>query len=124
MFEIIERVRQKKDREKKIIAFSLSLFFCSVIFIFWLFTVLPDFKKQEELDKKVQSAKNGPTENLTSFFGDNFKQAKEHFSKIRNVANVFQSEADYFKAETKEEPVVDKQSPTMDFSSSTEEVSI
>jgi hypothetical protein len=52
------------------------------------------------------------------------KQDKEHFSKIRNVANVFQSEADYFKAETKEEPVVDKQSPTMDFSSSTEEVSI
>lgn len=68
MFDIIERVRQKKDKEKKIIAFSVAFSICLVIFMFWIFTVLPDFKKQGEIDKKVKSASKVPHQILQVSF--------------------------------------------------------
>lgn len=100
MFEIIERVRQKKDKEKKIIAFSVAFSICLVIFMFWVFTVLPDFKKQGEIDKKVQSASNGPSSNIAGFVSDNFNQVKDQLNKLKEVSNLFKSSVDYYVATT------------------------
>lgn len=121
MFEIIEKVRQKKDREKKIIAFSVSFFICSVIFIFWLFTVLPGFQKQVELDKKVSSAKKGPTENLAGFVTDNYSQVRDQINKIKSISNIFKGDSEYFKAESTLDIEQQESAPTMVFSSTTVE---
>lgn len=119
MFEIIEKVRQKKDREKKIIAFSVSFFICSVIFIFWLFTVLPGFQKQVELDKKVSSAKKGPTENLAGFVTDNYSQVRDQINKIKSISNIFKGDSEYFKAESTLDIKQEESAPVMIFSSTT-----
>jgi hypothetical protein len=119
MFEIIEKVRQKKDREKKIIAFSVSFFICSVIFIFWLFTVLPGFQKQVELDKKVSSAKKGPTENLAGFVTDNYSQVRDQINKIKSISNFFKGDSEYFKAESTLNIEQEESAPVMIFSSTT-----
>lgn len=119
MFEIIEKVRQKKDREKKIIAFSVSFFICSVIFIFWLFTVLPGFQKQVELDKKVSSAKKGPTENLAGFVTDNYSQVRDQINKIKSISNIFKGDSEYFKAESTLDIEQEESAPVMIFSSTT-----
>ncbi len=119
MFEIIEKVRQKKDREKKIIAFSVSFFICSVIFIFWLFTVLPGFQKQVESDKKVSSAKKGPTENLAGFVTDNYSQVRDQINKIKSISNIFKGDSEYFKAESTLDIEQEESAPVMIFSSTT-----
>ncbi len=123
MFEIIERVRQKKDKEKKIIAFSVAFSVCLVIFTFWAFTVLPEFKKQEELEKKVQSAKNGPSANIAGFVADNFNQVKDQFSKLKEFSGVFEGTADYYVATSspQQETIPSTTTPTLMFGTTTVE---
>ena len=116
MFEIIEKVRQKKDREKKIIAFSIAFFICLLIFIFWFLSIYPSFKKQNQIEKKVERVSSGPTNNFKGIIKDNFSQIKKQFNEIKNIPDILKKEGDYYKATSTSEI---KATTTAVFSSTT-----
>ena len=47
MFDLIEKLRQKPNRTKKLIAFLGALLFVGIIFVIWLSVILPDFEHSQ-----------------------------------------------------------------------------
>ncbi len=96
MFQYIDNLRQKPDKQKKRVAFSLAFIFCLVIFAFWYFTVIPDFKKQAEVDKKEEKLNNGPTTSFMSVFSGKIGEMQDQLAKIKDFAGSFSTGSDYY----------------------------
>ncbi len=116
MFELIERLRRKNDRQKKIIAFSISFFICFVIFIFWFFSIMPEFRLQQEAEKRVESIERGPSSELGGMIMDNFSLIKEQISDLIGLSKSFSSTTEYYISTTTEISTT-----TMTFSTTTSE---
>lgn len=98
MFEYIERLRKKSDKEKRQVAFLIAFLFSLTIFTFWFFAVFPGFKKQGEIEKKVIALESEPGVSFSSLFEGKFDQIKEQLDKIKNFAGNFSTDLEYYIA--------------------------
>lgn len=67
MFELIEKLRQKPDSTKALVAFSVSLAFAGTIFLVWFTVVLPDIRQDNEIKEKMAKIEPSP---FSTFFGN------------------------------------------------------
>ncbi len=102
MFEFLEKLRQKSDKEKRRFAFLVSFLFSATIFALWFFAVYPSFKEQSDIEKKVKALESSPTESMASVIMSSFGQIKEKISEIKNIGSSFTKDLDYYKASSTE----------------------
>lgn len=98
MFEYIEKLRHKTDKEKKRFAFITASSFSIAILVVWSISIYPTIKKQSELDKKVAKVESGPTESFTSTFGGAWGDLKSSFSNLKGMVANISSEFEYYSA--------------------------
>jgi predicted PurR-regulated permease PerM len=103
MFEHLERLRQKSDKEKKRFAFFIALSFTSFILLLWYFAVFPSFKEQSDIDKKIKKYESSPTSSLGSIFGSKVSEIKGQFSKVVDYSNQFLSKSSYYSSTSTEQ---------------------
>ncbi len=118
MFDLIENLRQKPDRVKKKIAFSISFSFCLVVFVVWLTVIYPDFKDKQKRKSASSISSSTPVDTLASVFTSSFskinnqvKQAKQTIQEALSSSTPFYyqatgtvSDTDFTKSETPETP--------------------
>ncbi len=66
MFETIEKLRNKPERKKKQIAFTIAFSIAGLIFVVWLSVIYPDFRKTEAQEEEASKLQPSPL----SVFGD------------------------------------------------------
>lgn len=97
MFEHIENIRQKSDREKRRIAFLLAFLFSSLIFVLWYFAVFPNFKEQDAIDRKIEKLEEeGPASSLGSVLSGSLTEIKNKIAEIKNLTSYFSDESSYY----------------------------
>jgi len=102
MFEFLEKLRQKSDKEKKRFAFLVSFLFSVTIFGLWFFAVYPSFKEQSDIEKKVKALESSPTESMASVIMSSFGQIKEKISEMKNIGSGIIGDSDYYQATSTE----------------------
>ena len=80
MFNFIEKLRQKPESSKTLIAFSFSFLFAGTIFLVWLTVVLPDIRQDQEIKDKVAKIEPSP---FSTFFGN----VANSFSALNDLAS-------------------------------------
>lgn len=83
MFEYLEKLRQKPEKTKTLIAFSTSLFFAGTILVVWLTVVFPDIKQDKAVRDRIASTEPSP---FSIFFGnisDGFSGIKNQFDSAK-----------------------------------------
>ena len=104
MFNYLEKLRQKTDREKRKVAFLFSFLFASLIFVVWFFAVFPQLKQQRNIDKKLEKIESSPTESVASVIMSSFGEIKDKVNEIKNLKSTFDSNIDYYKSATTSSP--------------------
>ena len=86
MFEIIENIRQKSDREKKRIAFLTSLLFSVIIFAIWISVWYPDWKNHETFSNRyAEPSSLAPLSSISSLFSSGFSEVQANFIEIKTM---------------------------------------
>ena len=85
MFELIESVRQKSDRTKKWIAFSVSFSFCAIIFAIWISVWYPSWRNGELAKKQNSESALAPLSSLKETFSNGFSEVYDHVSKLKGI---------------------------------------
>lgn len=114
MFEYIERLRRKSDKEKRRIAFFTATLFSLVIFIVWMTVVLPNFKKSNNKIDNVASVSASPTEGFMDAVSNFIGQVKNGIEGLNFEIKSVSTSTQYYKA--------DESMVRNEFSSSTEDV--
>jgi hypothetical protein len=89
MFDYIEQLREKSERTKKFIAFSLSFFVVGIILFFWFFSVFPQSWQEKQISDRVHSVEPSPISALSQILSQGFSGIGENVSKIKMTANDF-----------------------------------
>lgn len=102
MFEFIEKQRQKTDGQKKRFAFAVAFLFVTIIGVLWYFAVFPNFKSQNDIDKKIEKFENDPASSLSSVFGGKISEIKNQFGILKDYASAFNQKNTYYSSTSTE----------------------
>jgi hypothetical protein len=83
MFNLIEKLRRKPEKTKKLIAFSTALSFTGIIFVVWLSVVFPDFRKSQQKEDTIAKLEPSPITTFGETIGTGFSAIGEQFSKLK-----------------------------------------
>jgi hypothetical protein len=101
MFKLIEKLRAKSERTKKLFAFSIAFFFSGLIFVVWLSVIYPSFKqKQDKLDY-VSKLEPSPIGTITEALGGGFSQIGEQFGRLKDAVSSLTSAPAYYSTTSK-----------------------
>ena len=84
MFELLEKLRQKPDKVKKLVAVIFSLFFAGIIFVLWFSVSYQNWTNSKYQEEKV-TEEPSPISTFSSTFSGAFKSIGEQFSQIRKI---------------------------------------
>lgn len=99
MFEYLEKLRKKTDREKKYFALGVAFCFCLIVSGFWVVSVYPTLIREKEVNDKVSKIKSsGPAESFTSTFSSAWGDLKANIIDIKTTISDFNSDINYYKS--------------------------
>lgn len=98
MFEYIERLRQKSEKQKKLIALTYAGIFSGVILGLWFISVFPTISEDKQIADREKKIKSGPSESFTSNFSGVWSDIKENFGGLKDTFAEFNNSMDYYKA--------------------------
>jgi hypothetical protein len=84
MFDLIERLRQKPEKTKKRIAFSVAFSFSLTILIVWFTVLYPDFNNDKS-GEVANVSSSGPVENIGDIFRAGFAKVGEAISEVKST---------------------------------------
>jgi hypothetical protein len=94
MISLIDKYRQKSEKEKKATAFLISFFITGVIFVVWFSAFWPKiFGSSEVSDKKFNTPKDSLTAIIISAFDDVKNQTVEMKNNLKDMD--FTSDVEY-----------------------------
>lgn len=96
MFNYLEKLRQKPEHTKTLIAFSGSLFVAGCILLVWLTIVFPNILEDNKIRDKVLSNEPSP---LSSFFeniNSGFSSIMGQFSEVKAKISDFSSSTQHY----------------------------
>jgi hypothetical protein len=85
MFDYIEKLRAKPEQAKRRIAIGVAFGFSFLVFIFWIFSVVPDIGQEQQISDRVQSASPSPFAALTQIFSQGTSGIGDKISKIKSA---------------------------------------
>jgi hypothetical protein len=85
MFNFIEKLRQKPDSVIKQVAFLISFSFVGIIFIFWLFSIYPNFLEEKKIADRVSAVEPSPLSTLSEIISQGTSAMGEQISKIKSL---------------------------------------
>ena len=101
MFQLIEKLRAKPPRTKKLIAFSVALFFVGIILVVWLSANLPDFGGGQTQDNSVPKSDATPISSFTDTFSAGIQSIIIEAHKIKDsVSSLYTNPAVYISTTT------------------------
>ena len=89
MFDLIEKLRGKSERTKKLVAAGVAFIFAGIILLFWIFSVMPNFAEQQEITARVQSATPSPLSTISQIISQGTSGIGNEISKIKSVSSGF-----------------------------------
>ena len=89
MFDLIEKLRGKTERTKKLVAAGVAFIFAGIILLFWIFSVMPDFAQQQEITDRVQNATPSPLSTLSQILSQGASGIGNSLSKIKSISSGF-----------------------------------
>ena len=82
MFDFLEKLRHKPDKQKKQIAFFVAFLFVGIIFVVWLTVIYPDFRQSRVNQEKVANLEPGPFSTFTSQLSNGISSITEDLSRV------------------------------------------
>ncbi len=90
-FKYLEKIRNLGEKNKKIIAFFLSLFLTGVIFVFWLVFWLPNDLNRVKHQNKSFSKEESPLDTIKKQFSTISEQFKDIRKNLSGTVEYSQS---------------------------------
>lgn len=97
MFNYIEKLRQKSEKEKKRVALLYAFLFAGVIFVIWLSVVYPDFRKEKTVGVEIEE-RSGPTGAIKENIISGFNNIKGEFFNMKEVIYNLSREEVYYSS--------------------------
>jgi len=127
MFDFIEKLRAKSDKEKRKFAFFYALSFSGIIFVLWLLVVYPNLGQNQNQGEVTSNSKITPASTLSDTIGKSLTELGDQFLKIKDTVSSFTkggTSPEYYSASTSEANVIESYVPTSSISGAeTEEIS-
>lgn len=98
MFEYLEKLRQKPERVKKHIAFTIAFFLAGVVFVVWLTSVYPDFSQSQSREAQAESLTPSPLSTFEGQLSSGISAISEKFSEVKNSISSFSTGPLYYNA--------------------------
>ncbi len=114
MFRLIEKLRQKPDRVKKMIALGTAFVFSSSIFIVWLTVIYPDFRNSKEQVAAVSEISETPVNNITSALADGLLEISKSFGEIKEMIGSLSSTSTAYYVGTSTSSISSSSTPNVD----------
>ncbi len=107
MFQLIEKLRNKSDNQKKQIAFLFSALFVGVIFIVWLSVIYPDFRKRESQEANAISVSDNSTDTFKTTISKSLSALGEQITNIKQVIHSLTDGTTYYNSASTTEASMD-----------------
>jgi len=91
MFDFLEKLRTKSDKQKKQIAFCVALLIAGLIFVIWLSVIFPDFQQSQVQENKVENLAPSPFSVFMSQLSSGVSSITGKFSEIKSSVSSFSS---------------------------------
>src|SRR3989344_2334545 len=98
MFDFLEKLRHKPDKQKKQIAFFVAFLFVGIIFVVWLTVIYPDFRQSRVNQEKVANLEPGPFSTFTSQLSNGISSITEKFTEIKDSISSFSTDPAHYSA--------------------------
>jgi hypothetical protein len=96
MFEYIEKLRKKSDKEKNRIAFFSAFAFSALIFIVWASVVVPGVKNDNKAE--VAAVGSSPISDFSNVVSDFIIQVKTGMSDLKSSVSGLSTSTQYYSA--------------------------
>ena len=89
MFNYIEKLREKPEQTKKLVAIGVASLCVAVILVFWFFSVFPQFRQEKEISDRVQSVGPSPFSTITQILSQGTSGIGDELSKLKSLSSGF-----------------------------------
>jgi hypothetical protein len=85
MFELLEKLRGKSERSRKLIALGFSFCVMLVILIIWATVLFPDWSASQSQQAKAVASSPSPLSTFGATIGDGFSAIGAQFGELKNT---------------------------------------
>jgi dihydrodipicolinate reductase len=98
MFEYLDKLRKKEEKTRHRIALSVAFVFSFILFVVWLTVFLPNFEKENQIERLEQSRFKSPVTNFVDALSGSVMKVQESISNAKNMLNGLATSTAYYRA--------------------------